>query len=86
MPPIAGLRFSLDYYKLVLFVTLNFQIKFETVNLPGFEPESPGPKAAMLTVSYTQLTVTQKALKNSSLTKEKVILVPSLNVDKHFLK
>ena len=33
----------------VLLVTLHFLFEFETVNKPGFEPEPPGLKAAMLT-------------------------------------
>ena len=35
---------------LVLFMTLNFQFEFETVNQPGFEPGFLGPKAATLTI------------------------------------
>ena len=50
MPPIAGLGYLLEYYMLVLFVKLDFRFEFETANQPGFEPRSPGPKTAMLTI------------------------------------
>ena len=40
----------LEYYRLVLFVRLNFRFEFETANQPGFEPGSPGPKLAVLTI------------------------------------
>ena len=50
MPPIAGLRYFLDYYMLVLFATLNFQYEFGAANQPGFEPGSPGPIMATLTI------------------------------------
>ena len=52
MPPIAGLRCLLEYNMLVLFVKLRFQIEFETVNQPEFEPGSQGPKAATLTIEF----------------------------------
>ena len=50
MPPIAGLRYLLEYYMLVLFVKYNFQFEFMTANQPGIEPGSSGLKAATLTL------------------------------------
>ena len=38
--PVTGLRYLLENYMLVLFVTLNFRFEFEKVNQPGFEPGS----------------------------------------------
>ena len=35
---------------LVLFMKTHFLFEFETANQLGFEPGSPGPKAAMLTI------------------------------------
>ena len=42
--PIAGLQYLHYSWK------LNFQFEFETGNQPGFEPGSPGPKVATLTI------------------------------------
>ena len=39
-----------EYYMLVFFWMLNFIFEFETVNQTGFEPGSPGPKVATLTI------------------------------------
>ena len=50
MPPIAGLRYLLEYYMFVLFMKAQFLFEFETANQPGFEPGSPGTKAATLTI------------------------------------
>ena len=39
-----------EYFMLVLFLKLNFQFEFKAANQPGFEPGSPGPKAAIQTI------------------------------------
>ena len=36
MSPIAGIQYLLEHYTLVLFMTLNFQLEFETASQPGF--------------------------------------------------
>ena len=49
-PAIEGLQNLLEYHMLVFFMKLNFPFEFQTANQLGFEPASPGPKAAMLNI------------------------------------
>ena len=56
MSPIAGLQYLLEYHTLKLFMKLNFQFEFKTTNQAAFEPESPGPKAAMQTIELHYIT------------------------------
>ena len=48
MPPNIGC--PLEYYMLVLFVKTQFLIEFQTANQLEFEPGSPRPKVATLTI------------------------------------
>ena len=50
MFPFDGQQYLLEYHMLVLIEQLNFPFEFEARNWPGFEPRSPGLKAARLTV------------------------------------
>ena len=61
MPPIAELWYLLEYYILVLFVKIHF-FDFERAHQPGFEPRSPGPKAATLTIELHSIDNSRKFL------------------------
>ena len=43
-----------------IFGTLNFRFEFKTANQPGFEPGSPGHKAAKLTIKLHSIARTMK--------------------------
>ena len=62
--PDAGLQYLFEYYMLLLFVKLNFLFEFETAIQPGFEPRSPGTKAAMLTIELHSIGTAKQMLKN----------------------
>ena len=58
--PVAGLQHLLEYHTLVLFVKLNFWFESETANQLGFEPWSPGPKAATLPIELHSIALFYK--------------------------